>query len=161
MTFFDLELLIRVIASFIGSCSFAVVFNINKRHLLYVGILGAINYFAYDAILYLTLNVFISSFVATTAVTVCAEMLARKKRAPTIVYLVTGLIPIVPGSDAYGCMKHLLESNMAGAMSKLVSTVQIALGIAGGIVVVSIIFGIMNDHIAKKKQKQNIEKTTN
>ena len=154
MTFFDLELLVRVIASFVGSCSFAVVFNINKRHLLHVGILGAINYFAYDAVLFLTLNVFLSAFIATTAVTVCAEILARVKRAPTIVYLVTGLIPIVPGSDAYGCMRYLLESNMAGATAKLVSTVLIALGIAGGIVVVSIIFGTVNDYIMKKKQRQ-------
>ena len=154
MTFFDLELLIRVVASFIGSCSFAVVFNINKRHLLYVGILGAINYFAYDAVLYLTYNVFVSALAATTAVTVCAELLARRKRAPTIVYLVTGLIPIVPGSNAYGCMRCLIESDMAGAVSELSATIQIALGIAGGIVVVSIIFGIINDRIAKKRQKQ-------
>ena len=154
MTFFDLELLIRVIASFIGSCSFAVVFNINKRHLFTDGILGAINYFSYDATLFLTDNVFLSAFIATTAVTVCAELLARKKRAPTILYLVTGLIPIVPGSNAYYCMRYLLESNVANAMQQLIATALIALGIAGGIVVVSIVFGIINDYIAKRKQKR-------
>ena len=154
MTFFDLELFIRVIASFIGSCSFAVVFKINKRHLLYVGILGSLNYFVYDAVLYFMSNVFVASLAATLAVTLCAELLARRKRAPTILYLVTGLIPIVPGSDAYYCMKYLLEENISLALEKLASTVQIALGIAGGIVIVSIAFGIINDHISKKKQKQ-------
>lgn len=153
MNFFDLELLVRLIASFIGSCSFAVVFKINKRHLLYVGFLGFITYFVYDLVMYLMPSAFAAAFVSTTVATVCGEVLARKNHAPTIVYLVTGLIPTVPGADSYYCMKYLLEQDMTRAMEKLVSTVQVALGIAGGIVVVSIAFGIISDRLEAKRHK--------
>ena len=161
MTFFNLTLLIQLIASFVGSCSFAVVFKINKRHLVHVGFLGFITYFVYYSVLYFLPNVFTAAFVSTTVATAFGELFARKRHAPTIVYLVTGLIPIVPGADSYYCMKYLLEENMTMALSKLSSTVQVALGIAGGIVVVSILFGIINDNIARKKQREhNRQKTT-
>ena len=154
MTFFNFTLLIQLVASFVGSCSFAVVFNINKRHLLHVGFLGFVTYFVYYAVGHFTHNAFAAAFASTIVATAFGEIFARRRHAPTIVYLTTGLIPIVPGADAYYCMKYLLEESMQDALSKLSSTIQVALGIAGGIVVVSIIFGIINDNLARKRRKQ-------
>lgn len=154
MNFFTLQLLIRLISSFLGSCAFAIVFKINKRHLLNVGILGFITYFVYYTVIYFTPSAFAAAFASTCVATVCAELLARKHHAPTIVYLVTGLIPIVPGADSYYSMKYLLEENMKMAGEKLASTVQVALGIAGGIVVISILFGILSDKLEARRNAQ-------
>lgn len=151
--FFTQTLFVQLIASFIGSCAFAVVFKINKRHLLHVGILGFITYFVYYTMMFFTKSAFASAFVSTAAATLCAELLARRKHAPTIVYLVTGLIPIVPGADSYYSMKYLLEQNSALATEKLLATVQVALGIAGGIVVISILFSIIRDKLEEKRSK--------
>lgn len=154
MNFFTYDLLIKLIASFMGSCAFAVVFKINKRHLLHVGILGFITYFAYYTVMFFTKSAFTAAFASTTVATLCAELLARKRRAPTIVYLVTGLIPIVPGADSYYSMKYLLEQNMPLATEKLLATVQVALGIAGGIVVISTLFAILSDKLEARRNKQ-------
>ena len=82
------------------------------------------------------------------------EMSARWFRAPAIVFWVTALIPIVPGGDSYYAMKFLLQGDMAQALDKIIFTGQVALGIAGGIVLVSIIFGILTDRARKKAQNR-------
>ncbi len=156
MTFFTLELLIRLITSAMGSCAFALVFKTHRRHLLMVSISGLITYFIYYTVSFFGGGYFVSSFAATFFAALFGELCARIFHAPTILYLVTGLIPIVPGGEAYYTMKYLLERNTPMANEKLLATGGVALGIAGGIVLVSLMFGVLSDRLAKK-QKQKIE----
>ena len=54
MSFWTTQLLIRLITSYIGSCAFAIVFKINRRHLWLVGFSGMVAYFIYHSMLYTT-----------------------------------------------------------------------------------------------------------
>ena len=145
MSFFTSELLICLITSALGSCAFALIFKTDKRHLPMVSISGFVTYFVYYTVGYFGGGFFVASFVSTLFAAVFGEVCARVFRAPTILYLVTGLIPIVPGGEAYYAMRYLLEKNMDMASAKLLSTGSVALGIASGIVLVSIIVAVMAD----------------
>ena len=65
----------------------------------------------------------------------------------------TGIIPTVPGGSLYYTMRYLILSDFDIALKKLIETLEVGLGIAGGIVTVSIIFGSIMDYIHKRKKK--------
>ena len=156
MNFFTMELLVRLITSALGSCAFAMIFKTDRRHLPMISISGLVTYFVYHAVSFFGGGFFIASFASTLFAAVFGEACARIFRAPTVLYLVTGLIPIVPGGEAYYAMRYLLEKKGDLASAKLLATGSVALGIASGIVLVSIVVGVWADrHKKQKAEKQD------
>lgn len=150
MNFFTVQLLVRLITSAAGSCAFALIFKTHRRHLFRIGLAGLITYFIYHTVLYLGGGFFVASFASTLFAAAFGEVCARLFRAPALIYNLTALIPIVPGGEAYYTMRYLLERDMIRANEKLLATVGVALGIAGGIVLVSLVVGVIGDRIAQK-----------
>lgn len=149
--FFTLELLIKLIASFMGSAAFAVVFKVNNRHIIFGAFNGLFAYFVYYTVDYFLRSAFLAALVSTAIAAAIAELLARKRRAPANVFLIPGVIPTVPGSNLYFFMRYILESNMSEALSQLGIALAVALGIACGTVSVSITWGIISDRLSKRK----------
>ncbi len=153
--FFTLELLIRLVASFFGSAAFAVIFNVNKRHVVFGALNGLFTYFVYYAVYYFLKSVFVAALLSTAIAAAFAEILARKRHAPSSVFLIPGVIPTVPGSNLYFFMRYILEKNLTLAVAELGIALSIALGIASGTVGVSITWGIISDRIAKRKAQSS------
>ena len=152
--FFTLTLLIKLIASFFGSAAFAVIFNVNKRHVIFGALNGLFTYFVYYAVYYFLKSMFVAALLSTAIAAAFAEILARKRHAPSSVFLIPGVIPTVPGSNLYFFMRYILEKNMTLALTELGIALSIALGIASGTVGVSITWGIINDRLAKRKAQK-------
>ena len=152
---FTIELLIRIIASFVCSIAFAVIFRAAERHLFFAGISGVIVYFVYHVIVTLGGGVFLAAFVSTGFGAVYAEIYARVRRCPVIVMLSAAIIPTVPGGDLYKAMNKLLHADMGATLSHLSDTMMIALGIGGGIVVTALAFRIITDKIILKLKKKH------
>ncbi len=83
------------------------------------------------------------------AETVFAECCARARRAPALVFLVPGTIPIVPGSDLYYTMRYLLLGNFDVFANYLMRALLVGIGIGGGIVAVSVAASLL-----PKRKKQ-------
>ena len=117
-----------------------------------------LSYLVYYAVIYASSGTSASAFLAALASTafaaLAAELYARIKHAPVIVLLSPAIIPIVPGADLYRTMKTLLMGNPAGAIGSLGTALSIALGIATGIVAVSISCRMIFDKVAKIKSKK-------
>lgn len=150
MSFFTVQLVVRLITSALGSCAFALIFKTHKRHLLLLSVSGLITYFVYYTVSFFGGGFFLASFASTTFAAAFGELCARLRRAPAVIYYLTGLIPIVPGGEAYYTMKYFLERNIPMATAKLIATLGVALGIAGGIVLVSLVFGVIRDRLAQR-----------
>ena len=153
MSFFNSAFFIQLITSLITSVAFAIIFRIGKRHLLLVGICGTLTYAVYYTLFYFTSSLFVAAFISSMVTALYAEISARLRHAPTIIFVVPGIIPTVPGGSLYGGMRDLLLGNMNGAIENFSSTVEVGIGIAGGIVTVSILYGIALDKIAKQKKR--------
>ncbi len=152
MSFFTSTLLIRLVASFVCSVAFAVIFKIAPRHLLAGGICGLLTYFIYYTFEFFGANAFICAFMSTLFTALFAESASRLRHAPTIVFLIPGVIPTVPGGALYNAMRYLLIDDLTLAYKYLVDTVGVGLGIAGGIVVVSIAWGAVSDAVLKYRK---------
>ena len=151
--FFTQELLIKVITAFISSVGFAVVLRIAPRNLLTASINGMITYFIYYTVMFFGLGYFAAGFISTTSAAVYSEAMARTRRAPSIVFLFPGVIPTVPGGDLYRGMRDLISGSIDTAMQNFSVAINIGLGIAGGIVAVSILFEKVMDFVNKIKKK--------
>ena len=69
-----------------------------------------------------------------------SEIMGRLTKVPVPIYMVPCVIPLVPGGRLYYTMSALVSSDMEGFRANGFRTVEIALGIAVGIVLVSTIF---------------------
>ena len=156
---FTWELLIKLIAVTIASVTFAMLLRINRRHLVFAGIGAAMTYLLYATFTALIGSLFVAAFISTLCTALYAEILARVRRAPTIIFSLTGVIPTVPGGDLYHAMRHLITGNVNEALTHLVITVEIGLGIAGGIVTMSILFGILTDAFRAARRMREQKKS--
>ena len=148
--------IIQLITSFVTSIAFAIVFKTNKRHLINAGIAGVLTYAAYLSLDVLTSSLFWAAFVSSFVAALFAEVNARLKKAPSVVLLMAGVIPIVPGGYLYRSVRDLIRGSNSTAMSALGTAGAVALGIAGGIVTLTIVFGLVRDYVSnKKKQRSN------
>ena len=104
----------------------------------------------------------ISSSEYSTILSIFSEICARIFRTPTNVFLFTGCIPIVPGGALYYTMYHLLSLNIPKALEYLKVTGQILLGVALGLSLASVCFGLTLEFIDwLKKKKADIDQEGN
>ena len=75
-------------------------------------------------------------FVASIAVTVLSRILANVRRMPVTVYLISGIISLVPGAGMYNTVYNIISSDYMKAMYTGVDTIKVAVAIAVGIVLV-------------------------
>jgi uncharacterized membrane protein YjjB (DUF3815 family) len=142
----------------VASLAFAVLFRVNKRHLLWAG-LGSIITFAIYYLL--EKNLFFAAIISAVFTALYSELSARIHKAPTLVFLITGIIPTVPGKYLYQTMRYLLEQNSALALQNFLDTMKIALGIAAGVVGVAIGWSVISDWVKKIYRKIKEQETVN
>ena len=152
-TFFSFDFFVSFLMAAIGTVGFSLLFRSRAKYLLLLAIGGALTYAVY---FFFEINIFKSVFAAaffsSAFSAVYSEIFARIKRAPAIIFLAPCAIPIVPGSSLYYAMASLISRDMEAALRHLTNAAVIGIGIAGGIMAVSILvniyMGILKRHRA-------------
>jgi uncharacterized membrane protein YjjB (DUF3815 family) len=138
-----------IFLAFLGSFCPAILFNIERKNLIWAGLCGSIGWTVYDSMYFLSGNKIYSAFVASAVISLTSEIMAKLRKTPATVFHVPSLFPIVPGISAYNTILHIIENNLVAAAYKGIETLGIAGAIAFGIIFVSIIFRYIN---TKKKR---------
>lgn len=157
--FFTLSLLVKVIAITFASFGFSMVIKIRREHVPYATALATITYIVYYTVLYFGASLFIAAFVSTAVGAVLSETLARLRGAPTIIFLLSAVIPTVPGGNLYYAMRGLIAEEMAFSTENLFIALKIALGIAGGTFAVAMIYGTVFNAVKRKIDSKKRAKT--
>ena len=121
-------MIIRIVAGFITSACFGVIFKAPKSELLYCGVVGAIGF----AVLEITG----SAFFATVVVAFLSLCFARFRKNIATIYLVTGIIPYVPGAGIFNTMYYLVFGMGAESLEAGINTMMTAGSIALGVIFV-------------------------
>ncbi len=137
-----LSVLLQVGSAFFGVVSLAVLFHVPKKYLLSAGLTGAGGWFIELIAMELTENAMLSAFLSAFFVAVLSQILARVFKAPVTVYLVPGILPLVPGVGMYRMVYYLLQGNSAYASYYFSYTLQVAGMIALAIFVVDSFFKV-------------------
>lgn len=145
------------ISALIGTVGFALIFKISLKKLPIVAIGGLITYIFYAAVIYFVPgNELLATFAASFFMAIYSELCARCFRAPTVVFLFPCAIPIVPGGALYRSMYNLLIGKNEEFLKNISITGQVILGIALGLSVATVIWGIVSfitHKLTVKKQK--------
>lgn len=123
------------IAAFFASFFFAILYNVRGRLLIYSSLCGMIGKIVYDVMIDYGL---VSRFlVATIVMCIYAEIFARICKAPVMVIIIVGILPIVPGAGVYNSIDSLLNSQMSAFYMHGINTLLSAGAMALGLIMVS------------------------
>ncbi|MBQ9843440.1 MAG: threonine/serine exporter family protein [Oscillospiraceae bacterium] len=133
----DLTGLIQIFTGFLGSLGFSILFNIRGRKLWVASLGGLISW----TIFLLLEPVFPGEasryFFAAAAVTVYSEVFARILKTPTTTFLVSSIVPLIPGGSLYYTMNYALNEQWDLFVQKAFSTLELALALAVGIIAIT------------------------
>ncbi len=91
----------QIILAFLGSIFPVILFNIDRKKIIWAGFCGAIGWATYLSIYNMQSSVGMASFVGAIAVGIYSEFMARKLKTPAIQFSIPGIFPLVPGLTAY------------------------------------------------------------
>ena len=89
-------------------------------------------------------NVFLQNFFPALFVTAYAEIMARVVKAPATPILACSVISLVPGGKLYYTTYYFVVGDMEKFDTTLTETLQIAAGLAVGIICISVIIHEIN-----------------
>ncbi len=150
--------IVAAITTVIGVTCFAVLFEVRPRHLFSIAFGGLCTYTVEQLCLSFNLSLLFGAFLASCTAALFSEIFARIEKAPTTVFLLPCLIPILPGISLYNSLNSLVIGNTEVAFNHLLSSASVAAGLALGISVVSVAVGISAEIIARVKNRRKIAK---
>lgn len=123
------------LAAFFASFFFAILYNVRGRLLIYSSICGMIGKIVFD--LLVDQGLIMQFLLATIVMCVYAEIFARICKAPVMVIIIVGILPIVPGAGVYNTIDCLLNSQMSSFYMYGINTLLSAGAMALGLIMVS------------------------
>ena len=147
--------LIQILTGFLGSLGFSILFHIRGKKLLVASLGGLMSWTVFLVLESLVPGEALRYFLASAAITVYAEVFARVMKTPTTTFLVPSLIPLIPGGSLYYTMNYALNEQWSTFASKAISTLELALALALGIIAVTTVTRML---IVISKKLRGIER---
>lgn len=93
----------------VAALGFAVLFNVPRHMLVWTAVCGAVGHALRFLLVQMGGSLEIATLVGATAVGFLGHLLARRLYAPAAIFTVSGVIPMVPGTFAFGTMLGVLQ----------------------------------------------------
>lgn len=139
--------------AFAATLAFGIVMELRKGiHILWAGLTGASGWLFY--LLLEGHREVTRALIATIVVAAMSEILARVFKTPATVFLMVGMIPLVPGGGIYYTLEALIQGNMSLFVEKGMGTVAFAGAMAVGCSLVAAVVRIIT---GKKRRRQQIK----
>lgn len=138
------EWLLPIVSAALGSLSFAMFFGVRSRKLWFSLLGGALNWGLYLlAMKKIGLPATMAYALGAAAGTLYAEILARIVKTPVTVFVITSVIPMVPGGSLYYTMLGLLQGDKATFVDRGLYTLSAAGAMALGIFAATMLFRLL------------------
>lgn len=145
--------LIKCICAFTGSLGFGILFNIRGKNLFFAALGGALSWMAY-LFSGLFCNVDISQyFIAAAVISLYSELMAIIRKVPVTIFLVTSMIPLVPGGVIFHTMENLILGKARISAEMGIYAFEIAGAIAMGILLMAFLVRILKQIIRNRYEK--------
>ncbi|MGI5173822.1 threonine/serine exporter family protein [Treponema sp. OMZ 840] len=122
--------LLALLWGFGASFCYALIFNADFKDLFWAALTGSIGWTLYIFLSGVTETATLAYFSGAFCVGILAELFAVCARTPATVFLIPGLIPLVPGGGLFQTMRAVVQGDMSAAAH----TGFTALSAAGAIV---------------------------
>ena len=138
---------IQLVAAFVGTVGFSALFGAPRRYYLYCGLAGMAGWAVY-LLVAMSHSVVGAAFFAALAVAAISHIMAKICRCPVTVFLICGIIPLVPGGGIFWTAYYIVTEQLRMAAATGFVALKVTIAIAGGIILAS---GIINKLFIRKK----------
>ncbi|WP_442597941.1 threonine/serine exporter family protein [Neobacillus sp. D3-1R] len=144
----------QLLTSFVATGAFGILFNIPKKSLIKCGFVGMVGWMIYYFMTYDHIDVVFATFLAAFSIGVMSQIFAKIYLTPSIIFSVSGIIPLVPGGMAYDAMRNFVENDYNLAINLAAKAFMISGAIAFGLVFSEVI----NQMIRKARMVERIDR---
>lgn len=130
--------------AFLAAAAFAVLFQAPRRTLAVSGFIGAVGWIIFVYMRRgLEYDSFYANLFATVALSLLSELAARIFKQPVTIFVIPGIIPIVPGLGMYQGMTQIIENHYDVGVSVLLTAGMDASAIALGMMFMASLFRVL------------------
>lgn len=136
-------MLLQIIGSFLAVVSFCVLLGAPRKYLPYAGIIGALGWALFILLQEYSFSMGSATFFSGCLICLCSQFLARLLKTPVTVFVISGILPLVPGAGMYHIAFSIMHSNSVMTSYYVTQTLTVAGMIAVSIIVVDSIFKLI------------------
>ena len=130
------QILRAVFGAFFGTVGFAMLVHIPKRAWFVSGLVASLSYMIYWFMAYLNLPDPMAIFIGSLFGSLAGLLSARLMKIIGTVFLMSAVVPVVPGLGLYRMMSALGQGQIAGGakigIQAMITIAMIALGLGAG-----------------------------
>ncbi|MFZ3578271.1 threonine/serine exporter family protein [Virgibacillus sp. DJP39] len=140
----------QLATSFVASAGFGVLFNAPRKSLIQCGLVGMFGWILYYGLVGEGLDVVPATIFASMLVAVLSQICARIFKTPIIVFIVSGIIPLVPGGLAYDAMRNFVQDDYFTAVQLSAKVMLLSGGIAIGLMFSEVANQVIRRQVIKR-----------
>ena len=112
--------LLQILAAGIGTVAFGALFGVPSKYYPYCGLIGASGWAVY-VFLWMRTGFWSEAvvvFLATVLVILMSRFFAVRERCPVTIFLICGILPLVPGAGIYWTCYYLVTGQLDEASTR-------------------------------------------
>ena len=135
---FTYQMPVQIVASFIGTAAFAVLFGVPRKYYVLCGVSGVLGWILYMILArYAGFTPPAATLFATMLVVLSARWFSVLDRCPAIVFLLCGIFPLVPGAGVFWTSYYVVSDQLRLALGSGFMAVKVTIAIVLGIILIS------------------------
>ncbi|MFK4785980.1 threonine/serine exporter family protein [Fusobacterium sp. MFO224] len=136
----------------VTSLCFGVFLSIPKLDIVIGGVIGGFSWALYIFLMRISGEVILPYFISTLSIGILGNISSKITKRPTFLYMLPGIIPLVPGYSLYYTMFYIVTENYPLALHKGIETLFIAFSISSGLIVSESLKKIVNNILKNLKR---------
>lgn len=150
-------MMMKIAAAVVGTVAFALLFRVPRKYYIHCGLIGGMGWAVYYALhTYTFFSPTEATFIAMLLVSLVSRFCAVWEKCPVTVFLISGILPLVPGAGIYWTAYYLVTGQTALAKGSGFEALKITVAIVLGIVMV---FELPQKFFGFRRKQKNADKT--
>lgn len=134
----------QVMGAFLAILGFSAVMEVPKKLLLHTSCIGAAGWLVYLLIYKAGNTSVVACFWSAMIISLLSHISARALKSPVTVFLIGGILPLVPGAGMYRTAYSMIMQTSQEVYRNLQETLMIAGAIAVAIFIMDSVFRLAN-----------------
>ena len=143
------DLLIQFVYAIFATCGFTIIFRVPPKTIPVCMLIGGLAWSCYQVCVYYGSSPVISCFIASCLVGLLSDICSRLCKEAATIFIIPGMICLVPGYNIFYTMEALLGSELRDAANVGSQTLLMAGAIAAGLLVIGAVIKVIRSIIKK------------
>ena len=144
-----MHLLEQFILAIIATGGFAIIFRVPIRHIPICMCIGGLGWVCFEISMYYYTSPVLGCFLGACVVGLVSQLAAKIFKDATTIFIIPGILCLVPGAKIFDTMASLLEDELMDAATIGTETLMMAGAIAVGLLTVGAILRVIRSMIRR------------